>query len=885
MRILLSLFVLVVLFPSNYFAQNLINNGSFEYGGSGVGFVIDGQGYNLLTPPYSGSTSAGNYAFVTNPQLINTQFFLSSGDHTSGTGKMLAVDGNSTGGQQRLWKAGNNGGGICDLNIGQTYVFSYWIRTISAAVSNNSELADIGVSFNNASNVTLEFGDALAPLPNFGWRQVRYTFTPTNACVNIEIYNNNTGFVGNDFALDDIALTPPPSPLDFTYSITNPSCSSENSGLIAIYPTGGVPPYMFRVEGPVTVTNSTGVFPNLPAGTYLIGLLDGMGAIDSLQNIVLNPSSQLQINPGDTSVCPNTNLTFTASGGNGTYTWSSNPFDPELTISNQASISISPSFPVTYTVSSNVNNVNLVYNGNFELGNTGFGTEYFNYEPNNPTGAQRAYGIVSNAIDWYPTFGNCIDHTIGDGTGKFMVIDGSTYNLGNDKFWCQTIAVEPNKNYTFSYYVQTTSPSNEAVILTKINGVSIGAFNALPQVCTWSLVSYAWNSGINTTAEICLIDQQYLAAGNDFSIDDIRLVAEQSCTQSVNVSMATINPEFGFTYPEGICLNEEPVLPTLESNFVAGGLFNVVGQGLNINNLTGQINPNGSTAGTYSVTYTAQVCGQYATDTTQIIIRPLPGLLELTGGDFYCEGFQFNPLTLYVEGTPNYTIYYNLDGVPQVVSNQTTVPISIGNAFGVYTLDSITDAYCSNVMVGSQTISMSAGPQIPIIVGDTLYCENSNVQEIYVSNAQGTINWYSDEALTNSLGSSISFLPSNQETLTYYATENYNGCESPASSITITIEKCPMIIPTAFTPNEDGQNDVWQIIGLDEQYPENTVMVFNRWGETIYESYKGSYSNKPWDGKYKGALLPVSSYYYIIQRSTDGSIEPLSGTVSIILKK
>jgi len=885
MRILLSFWFLAVLSPANYFAQNLINNGTFEFGGSGVGFVVDGQGYNLLTAPYSGSTSAGNYAFVANPQTINSQFFVNAGDHTSGTGKMLAVDGNSTGGQQRLWKAGNNGGGICNLNIGQTYVFSYWIRTITSSIANNNELADIGISFNNASNVALVFGQALAPIPNFGWQQVRYTFTPTNACINIELYNNNTGFTGNDFALDDFSLAPPPSPLSFTHSVTQPNCSDTNSGLIAIYPKGGIPPFTFRVEGFDTVTNTTGIFPNLPYGTYLIGLMDALGVIDSLENVILNSNSLISITPEDTAICPNTNITFTANGSTSGYLWSSSPVDPELTVVNQNSISVSPNFPVTYTVSSNIINVNLVYNGGFELGNEGFQTEYSYYNPTNPTGAQRAYGIVTNSSDWYPTFGNCIDFSSGNGTGKFMVLDGSTYNQGNDKFWCQKIAVEPNKDYTFSYRLQTTSATNEAVVLTKINNVSIGAYSALPQVCTWSLVSYNWNSGTDTIAEICLIDQQYLASGNDFSVDDIKLIADQSCTQSVNVTMATLNPDLGQTYPENICLNEDPVSPTLNPNFVSGGIYNIIGQGLNINNLTGAVNPAGSTPGTYNITYTAQVCGIFVTDTTEIIIRPLPGLLELTGGDFYCEGFQFNPLALFVEGTPNYTIYYNLDGDPQVVTNQTTVPISIGNQFGVYDLDSITDAYCTNVMVGAQTISISGGPQLPIIAGDTIYCKNSNVQEIYVTNAQGTINWYSDSAQTISLGSSISFLPSNQETQTYYATESFNGCEGQSASITITIEDCPLIIPTAFTPNGDGKNDVWEIIGLDEQFPENSVMIFNRWGETIYESITGNYSNKPWNGKFKEGLLPVSSYYFVIQRSRDGSVEPLSGTVSIILKK
>ena len=117
-------FLVLSSFSLKSVAQNLINNGSFEFGGPGVGFWIDGQGYNQLTPPYSGSTSAGNYAFVSNPQTLNTLSFLSTGDHTSGTGIMMVIDGTTTGGQQRFWKAGNNGGGICNLIVGQTYTFS-----------------------------------------------------------------------------------------------------------------------------------------------------------------------------------------------------------------------------------------------------------------------------------------------------------------------------------------------------------------------------------------------------------------------------------------------------------------------------------------------------------------------------------------------------------------------------------------------------------------------------------------------------------------------------------------------------------------------------------------------------------------------------------------
>lgn len=90
-----------------------------------------------------------------------------------------------------------------------------------------------------------------------------------------------------------------------------------------------------------------------------------------------------------------------------------------------------------------------------------------------------------------------------------------------------------------------------------------------------------------------------------------------------------------------------------------------------------------------------------------------------------------------------------------------------------------------------------------------------------------------------------------------------------------------VIIPTAFTPNNDLVNDYWEILNLDEQYPNNIVQVFNRWGNLIYQSGKGDYSSNPWDGTYRGELLPVASYYFIIQLNDEVS-EDLMGNISVI---
>jgi hypothetical protein len=86
------LFSILISFFTTISAQTLIN-GNFESGGNGVGFLINGIGYTQINPP-TGSSFQGNYAITTNPQLLNSNF-ISGGDHTTGFGRMLVVDGNT----------------------------------------------------------------------------------------------------------------------------------------------------------------------------------------------------------------------------------------------------------------------------------------------------------------------------------------------------------------------------------------------------------------------------------------------------------------------------------------------------------------------------------------------------------------------------------------------------------------------------------------------------------------------------------------------------------------------------------------------------------------------------------------------------------------------
>lgn len=84
-------------------------------------------------------------------------------------------------------------------------------------------------------------------------------------------------------------------------------------------------------------------------------------------------------------------------------------------------------------------------------------------------------------------------------------------------------------------------------------------------------------------------------------------------------------------------------------------------------------------------------------------------------------------------------------------------------------------------------------------------------------------------------------------------------------------------IPQIITPNNDGFNDEWRIRNID-LYPDAEVLVYTRWGKLVYKSR--NISADPWDGRFEGRLLPTDSYHYILYLN-DGS-KPRSGVISII---
>lgn len=84
-------------------------------------------------------------------------------------------------------------------------------------------------------------------------------------------------------------------------------------------------------------------------------------------------------------------------------------------------------------------------------------------------------------------------------------------------------------------------------------------------------------------------------------------------------------------------------------------------------------------------------------------------------------------------------------------------------------------------------------------------------------------------------------------------------------TVTANTDPCLIIVYNGFTPDGDGINDTWIIENI-ENYPTNTVSIFNRWGNKVWNTSNYDNGQNKWDGKNNnGAELTSGTYFYVIE--------------------
>jgi gliding motility-associated-like protein len=115
-------------------------------------------------------------------------------------------------------------------------------------------------------------------------------------------------------------------------------------------------------------------------------------------------------------------------------------------------------------------------------------------------------------------------------------------------------------------------------------------------------------------------------------------------------------------------------------------------------------------------------------------------------------------------------------------------------------------------------------------------------------------------------------------TLYYVTVTDINGCKV-TDSLLISILPGDLLIPTAFSPNGDGANDIFR--SLNKNLSKYNLQVWNRWGEKIFETTD---IREGWDGVYEGMAQEMGVYVWKCEYTLSGDTKgkTASGNVTLV---
>ncbi len=408
---------------------------------------------------------------------------------------------------------------------------------------------------------------------------------------------------------------------------------------------------------------------------------------------------------------------------------------------------------------------NIVYNGDFELGNTGFFTNYIY----NATSVwnEGTYWVGPNAAIVHSNFVGT-DHTPPPGV-NFMVINGS--GIPGTVVWSQEINVIQGIDYIFSAWISTLVASNPAQLQFYINGIPLGpVFSAPPAINQWIEYFQIWNSGGNTTATISLVNQTTVLSGNDFGVDDIFFAPVIPCVDTI------------FVYPSNLAGTLDPLDVACKGEST-GEIATTISGGYPDYSYDWSNGQTGSTlvnvpAGNYSLTLTDEA-GCFIELSAQIDEPLTPLEFGHTATAVDCNGNQNGAIDLWVNGGSfPYTYDWGF-------STQQDVS---GLSGGTYTVSILDDAAC--LRVHSVTVSEPDQLEVNLDYQDLSCAGDTN--GFITSNATGGVTPYHYQWNTGQGAYAITNLGAGTYVLTL---SDANACQV-TESVQLT-EPAPILLYTS----------------------------------------------------------------------------------------
>lgn len=595
-----------------------------------------------------------------------------------------------------------------------------------------------------------------------------------------------------------------PVPLTFTRLDSNISCHNSNDGKIQLSPSGGTAPYMFSIDSGSTYVPAQ-PFTGLSAGNYGVMIMDALGCLSDTQfTTIVNPPQ----------------LSFTTS-----------PI-PVLCVGDSANVSLQATGGVPFQSG-------MPYQYSSDGGNSFQADSLFRV----PSGTYTFMVVDSNGCTETNTL-NIAQHTppnlnLGPDTsicpGDTLVLDAG--NPGSLYLWSSGTTTSRDTVFSAgSWFVDLTDPNGctatDSVLVSLYSPPVIDLGNDT-LLCEGNVLildagpgsAFLWSTGENTATLSVTSSGLYWVevidncAGSDTlqasfePLPVVQLGTDTTLCANDSLNLEAGNPQCTYAWSTGATSSSITV----------------------------------STAGNYQVTVT-DTLGCFGDDEITVGIKDLP-VIFLGNDTSLCQGD-----TILLNAGIDSAMYIWSEGATTQI-----LPVFSTGTYWVWV-----DNGCSG---SSDSIGVVVFDSIPADAGlDQTIFQGAQVQLSGNDPNPGTGNW------TPVMTPAVILAPTDPQTEisglqqgenTFQWTITHGPCLSEDQ---VSIYQLSFLNGIAFSPNGDGVNDTFIIPGL-ENYANNELYIYSRWGSTVYESI--NYQND-WGGKnLKGENLADDTYYFMVNLPED----------------
>jgi len=819
--------------------------------------------------------------------------------------------------------AGKNAGAGLPNFISSTFQPTLAITSTVNCLNVNFTSPTLNVtSCNNSANAITayawNFGD-----PSSGPANTSALANPSHAFSGTGTYSVNLvltipcGTIAVNHTVSVISCSP-------VVNVLSPTICSGNCALLTATASGGTGPYTYTWSPNIGAgAGPHNICPNVTT-IYTISITDAMNVTASnTVAFVVNPTPTMVVASSSPTMCMNnfngsTNtLTINANGAT-TYTWIGiTGVTTNTTAGSSMTLTALPPFVAgtgsvigtigsctsmaTFTVGAIPNPVIAVSSASMCSGTsavlTASNASTYAWSPFNTLSASTGSSVIANPANTavYSVIGSSLNCNSTTETGTVTVVINPTVNIVSPS---PTICAGTSigltafgaNTYSWSPGSTLDNTTNNVVIATPLvstNYTVVGTSNS----CTHTAVKQVIVIDLPTLQAVC--DKPIICYGDHTTINanGASSYAWSPATGLSNSTsnFVTVNPAVSTVYTlmasNGLCFGSIMVpitvipgpklnISTSNQKICFGNSTTLFASGAdnyqfvpavnNINANTALVTPSATT--NYTITGYNTAGTVVCSFAKEIEIEVVPVIIPtISNSVTICEG---ESVKLNAGGSNTY-MWYPATGLSSTLTAQTYANPKVTTVYSVQVSNGKNCPVTATVLIKVNPLpTVDAGP-------DVTY----NLDEPMFLNAKGTgqLTWILGEGIICKDCPNTQIKPTNSGCYQIQAINEF-GCKV-IDEVCIDVSKDYNIyIPNVFTPNADGNNDLFLVYGTGITKLE--VIVFDRWGEKLFTSNE---QLKGWDGKYKGVDLKEDVYpYQVIFNTLDGKKHTKTGHVTLL---